>query len=397
VTGGHARGKIDTERNKTPRYLRTRIEMISTKLCELLGIQHPIIQAGMGPFGTNRLAIAVANAGALGLISSSALESKEVAPDGYEQFRKTFEPGLEAESAADTLKNIFRHTLKETRESKGIFGLNVLVSAEILQGAGQMIQATIEAREEDPEMRERLKVIVTSAGNPTRWSDIIKPSGVKWFHVVPSVKGAEKAVEAGCDGIVASGHEGGFHTAWEPIHSMVLLPAVAEAFPDTPVVGAGGFCDGKTLAAALVLGGVGVQMGTRLLCTQESDFVDFWKNRILSAGDRGTQVTRGLVGPARFVKSPFSREVAEMTAEYSPGVYTGRPDDISTVKRELLLKEHEGFQASYTANPDESKALTAGGECAQRIGDMPTVRELIARITEQAEEILETTPSKVLA
>ena len=78
-----------------------------------------------------------------------------------------------------------------------------------------------------------------------------------------------------------------------------------------------------------------------------------------------------------------------MTAEYSPGVYTGRPDDISTVKLELLLKENEGFQASYVDKPDESKALTAGGECAQRIGDMPRVGELIARITEQAQEILE--------
>ena len=86
-----------------------------------------------------------------------------------------------------------------------------------------------------------------------------------------------------------------------------------------------------------------------------------------------------------------------MTAEYSPGVYTGRPDDISNVKRELLLKEHAGFLASYTENPDESKALTAGGECAQRISDMPTVQELITRTTEQAKEILETTPSKVLA
>jgi enoyl-[acyl-carrier protein] reductase II len=374
-----------------------KMKMIKTRLCELLEIEHPIIQAGMGPFGTNRLAIAVANAGGLGLISSSALEAKDVAPDGYAQFRRTFEPGLEVESASETLKNIFRHTLEQTRESRGIFGLNVLVSAELLHGAGQMIQATIEVREEDPEMRERLKVIVTSAGNPTRWTDIIKPSGVKWFHVVPSVRGAEKAVAAGCDGVIASGHEGGFHTAWEPVHSMVLLPAVAEALPDTPVVGAGGFCDGKTLAAALVLGGVGIQMGTRFLCTQESDFVPFWKKRILDAGDRGTQVARGLVGPARFIKSAYSTEVAEMTAEFSPGVYTGRPDDIASVKRELLFKEHDGFLASYADAPDESKALTAGGECAQRIGDMPTVQELITRITQEARNLLEQTPTKVLA
>jgi len=351
----------------------------------------------MGPFGTNRLAIAVANAGAVGLISSSALEAKELAADGYNQFKRTFEPGMEVESAAETLKNIFRHTLKQTEKTKGIFGLNVLVSAEILEGAGKMIKATIEVREEGPEMKERLKVIVTSAGNPTPWTELIKPSGVKWFHVVPSIKAARKAVEAGCDGIIASGHEGGFHTAWEPIHSMVLLPAVADAFPDVPVAGAGGFCDGKTLAAALVLGGAGVQMGTRFLCTQEADFVELWKNRILKAGDRGTQVARGIVGPARYVKSPFSMEMAEMTAKHSPGVYTGRPDDMSTLPPELLLKEMEGFAAAYAEEPDEAKALTAGGECAQRINDMPKVEELIERTVKEAEEILKTIPAKVIA
>ena len=86
-----------------------------------------------------------------------------------------------------------------------------------------------------------------------------------------------------------------------------------------------------------------------------------------------------------------------MTAQLSPGVYTGHPDDISTVKRELLVKEHHGFQASYAENPDESKSLTAGGECAQRVSDMPKVEDLISRITKQAREILEATPSKVLA
>jgi hypothetical protein len=86
-----------------------------------------------------------------------------------------------------------------------------------------------------------------------------------------------------------------------------------------------------------------------------------------------------------------------MTAQFSPGVYTGRPDDFSTVKRELLLKEHEGFQASYEEDPDEARALTAGGECAQRVHDMPKVEELIARITREARQILETTPSKVLS
>ncbi len=370
--------------------------MIKTRLYELLGIKHPIIQAGMGPFGTNRLCIAVANAGGLGLISSSALEAKDVDQHGYNQFKRTFEPGMEADTPAGTLKNIFRHTLERTRDSQGIFGLNCLVSAELLKGAGEVIKAALEVREEDPDMKERLKVIVTSAGNPTRWADMIKPSGVKWFHVVPSVKGAGKAAEAGCDGIIASGHEGGFHTAWEPVHSMILLPAVAEAFPEKPVVGAGGYCDGKTLAAALVLGGAGIQMGTRFLCTQDSDFMDIWKMRILKAGDRGTLVARGVVGPARYVKSPYSIHMAEETARHSPGVYTGKPDDMSTMPMELLLKEIKGFMASYEENPDEAQALTAGGECAQRISDMPRVEDLINRIVAEAEQVLKSAPSKVI-
>lgn len=373
--------------------------MLKTKLCDVIGIKHPIIQAGMGPFGTNNLCIAVANSGGLGLISSSALEGKVLSDfgDGYKQFQRTFEPGMEAGNVPDTLKNIFRHTLEKTRESKGIFGLNALVSAEILAGAKEVIKATIEVREESPEMADRLRVIVTSAGNPTKWSDMIKPSGVKWFHVVPSVKGAKKAAEAGCDGIIASGHEGGFHTAWEPVHSMTLLPAVAEAFPDKPVVGAGGFCDGKTLAAALVLGGAGIQMGTRFLCTQESDFMDLWKNRIKNAGDRGTQVARGLVGPARYIKSKLSGEMAEATAQYSPGVYTGKPDDMADVNVELLRKEMAGFSAGYADDPDDDKALTAGGECAQRINDMPKVADLMDEIMSEAKEILEGMASKVVA
>ena len=102
----------------------------------------------------------------------------------------------------------------------------------------------------------------------------IKGAGFTWIHVVPSVKGALRCKKAGVDVIVASGHEGGFHTSWEPVHSMILLPAVVEAVSDenTLVCGAGGFCDGKTLAAALVLGADGAQMGTRFLATQESDF-----------------------------------------------------------------------------------------------------------------------------
>jgi len=360
--------------------------LIRTELCERLGIKYPLIQAGMGPFGTNRLCIACANAGVLGLISASALEFKFMSEDTYEMFKRTFEPGIEGPTPAETLKNIFRRTLERTRESGGIFGVNVMVSEEVRGPAEEMIRATLEVREDDPEMRRRLRVLVTSAGNPVPWAEMVKSSDIFWMHVVPSVRAARKCVEAGVDGIIASGHEGGFHVAWEPLHTMTLLPAVVEACPGVPVVGAGGFCDGKTLVAALALGAQGVQMGTRFLCTQESDFVDLWKESILKAGDRGTVVARGIVGPARYIRSPFSEEMVEVTVKYSPGVYTGRPDDLTTVPLEVLLKEMEGFSATYRG--DRERALTAGGECAQRINDLPTVKELVERIMGEAEETL---------
>jgi enoyl-[acyl-carrier protein] reductase II len=134
-------------------------------------------------------------------------------------------------------------------------------------------------------MRERLRVVITSAGDPLPWTETIKPLGVKWFHVVPSVRHAKRCERAGVDAIVASGHEGGMHIAWEPVHTMVLLPAVVKAV-NIPVIGAGGFCDGASLVAALALGAVGVQMGTRFLATKESDFTQMHKDYIVKCGER---------------------------------------------------------------------------------------------------------------
>ena len=214
------------------------------------------------------------------------------------------------------------------------------------------------------------------------------------MHVVPSVKGALRCQKAGVDGVIASGHEGGFHTAWEPVHSMVLLPAVVDALANSPtrVVAAGGFCDGRTLVAALVLGASGIQMGTRFLATQESDFHPLWKQGVVKAGDRGTLVARGFVGPARWLKTPASLRHQENTLKMSPGVFLGRPDDYRTVPKELLDNEHEAMNAVYAG--DESRALFAGGECAQRIDDLPLVEDLVRRIVREAEEALAALPGK---
>lgn len=365
--------------------------MLKTKLNELLGIKYPIIQAGMGPFSNNNLCVASANAGALGILSTSGLLNKEGEPWVYQAYIDTAEATM-ADDMATVLEKVLKRTYRLTKEQGGIFGINVMVSAEIVAQAQVFIDTAIRVREETPGMKDCFKVIFTSAGDPVPWRDKIKSAGFTWIHVVPSVKGALRCKKAGVDCIVASGHEGGFHIAWEPIHTMVLLPAVIEAVddPNLPVVGAGGFCDGKSIAAALALGAAGVHMGTRLLATVESDFPPLWKEQILKTEDRGTLVARGFVGPARWLKTPASVIHLQNTLSQSPGVFTGVPDDYTTVSPDLIEYERQGIKATFLG--DRERAMMAGGECAQRISDMPTVKELLDRVVKDACEVIRNMP-----
>ena len=356
--------------------------MIKTELCELLGINYPIIQAGMGPFQTNKLAQAVANAGALGIISTSGIVAGSLGIDLGPLAPEKGDP-------SEVLKKIIHQTREATKEKKGVFGVNVVVSAEVIEPARELIEAAIDARN-DPDVRRGLKVIITSAGDPLPWTDVIKPSGFKWFHVVPSVRATKRCEKAGVDVVIASGHEAGGHTAWEPVHSMVLIPAVVKAVK-IPVVAAGGFVDGATLVAALALGAVGVQMGTRFIATKEADFVPMWKDRVLKSGERDTIVARGFVGPLRYLRNEASDELAKLTIGKTPNLFLGQSDAI--LDPDLLTKELEGLEALL--GEDEEKALFYGGEAAGRINDIPLVKELIERIIKEAEEIIQVLPKLV--
>jgi NAD(P)H-dependent flavin oxidoreductase YrpB (nitropropane dioxygenase family) len=343
----------------------------------------------MGPFSNNKLCIATANAGVLGLLSTSGLSSDQSQPGIYKHFVETGGASIDDDKPT-ILRKIFRQTFEGTQASGGIFGINVMVSAEVKNEAEIIIEQAIQAREENPEMKERFRVVFTSAGDPMGWGEKIKDAGFKWLHIVPSVKGALRCQKAGVDLVVASGHEGGMHTAWEPVHSMVLLPAVVDALAgfNIPVVGAGGFCDGKTLAAALAIGAAGIQMGTRFLATAESDFVQVWKEGIVKAGDRGTLIARGFVGPARWIKTPVSLQHQENSLKQSPGVFLGRPDEMmSEGALKLIINEIEGMNAAYRG--DEEKMLIAGGECAQRVDDLPPAQDLVDRIMKEGTEIIE--------
>jgi len=370
--------------------------MIKSRLCNLTGIKYPIIQAGMGPFSNNNLSVASANAGVLGLLSTSGLFNKADQPWIYNAFVETTDANKD-DDMATVLEKLLKRTYRLVKDKGGVFGINVMVSAELIKYSHIMIDTAIKVREENPDMKKYFKVIFTSAGDPVGWKDKIKNAGFIWMHVVPSVKGALRCKKAGVDVIVASGHEGGFHTSWEPVHSMILLPAVVETVSDdkTLVVGAGGFCDGKTLAAALTLGADGAQMGTRFLATQESDFHQIWKEGVVAAGDRGTLVARGFVGPARWLKTSRSDEHAKNTLQKSPGVFLGTPDDYTTIDMSLINFEIESIKAVYEGNKE--KAMMAAGEAAQRINDMPKVNDLVQVMVKEAENILRGIQTKYLA
>ncbi|MBN1375543.1 MAG: nitronate monooxygenase [Dehalococcoidia bacterium] len=360
--------------------------MLKTALCDLAGIKYPIIQAGMGPFKMERLNAACANAGILAAIPMSGVLSDVI----NSIFGDPASPEV-TKKMADGAKACIYRVAHECRGSEGKLAINCMISEEmVVQGSGEMIKAAIEAREEDREIKEKLTVIITSAGNPKRMTDIIKPSGIKWFHVVPSAFHALKAEQAGCDAVIASGHEGGGHTAWEPVHSMVLLPAVARAVK-IPVIGAGGYVDGASLVAALALGGCGIQMGTRFIATQESDFADIWKNRIVKSEVRDSVVARGFVGPLRYIKNKASVELAELTLKNIPTLYIGHPD--SRIDPEIQKLEEKG--SSYQKGTDDDLALIYGGESAGRINDIPRVKDLVERIATEAEEIISKFPSYI--
>ncbi|MBW2623846.1 MAG: nitronate monooxygenase [Deltaproteobacteria bacterium] len=243
-------------------------------------------------------------------------------------------------------------------------------------------------------MKERMRVIITSAGDPLPMAELIKPSGLKWFHVVPSVRHAQRAEKAGVDAVISSGQEGGGHVAWEPVHTSVFLPAIVKGV-NIPVIGAGGFSSGASIASALALGAIGVQMGTRFLATMESDFNQVHKEYVVNSNERGTIIARGVVGPLRWLKNEAAMDFTRLTVEKAPGVFLGEPSHLDDVAREVVAKEDEGWDAQFSG--DGPRALMPGGEVAGIIDDLPAVADLVDEITKDAEEIIRSMPQRFIS
>jgi enoyl-[acyl-carrier protein] reductase II len=364
--------------------------MLKTKFHDIFNTRLPIIQAGMGPYDTTLLAGVVAKAGGIGLISTIGMGSFDIASLGQFHYSAIFGEGTPEER----LERSINHVLAEIENVPWArFGVNIPVSEEFVSTASRLIRYIISRVKNDPAVKDKLKVIVTSAGDPLPWS---RAPGSKrlpesialkdeipeivWVHVVPSVRAALRCVRAGVDVIVASGREGGAHCSWRDTSTMVLLPEVVKRVSPTPVVAAGGFADGVSLAAALVMGAIGVQMGTRFIATKESDFEQVWKELVVKSTEEDALVARGFFGPMRFLRNRRALELVDATIRGTPDLYKGNPCGST---QELLDLEIGGLTNLFQGKMDEAAVL--GGTVAGRVHDIPTVQELCDRIMQEAE------------
>ncbi len=217
------------------------------RITELLGVEVPIVQAPMGWIARSQLASAVSNAGGLGIIETSSGELDAI----REEIRKM-------------------RTLTDRP-----FGVNI---AQAFVRDPDIVRFVID---------QGVKFVTTSAGNPERYTEQLKTAGLTVFHVVPSLSAALKAVECGVDGLVVEGGEGGGFKNPRDVSTMVLLPLVRSKV-DVPIIAAGGFVDGRSMAAAFALGAEAVQMGTRMVSAAESPVHQNWKDAIVAARETDT-------------------------------------------------------------------------------------------------------------
>lgn len=283
-----------------------------------LGVDIPILQAPMGWIARSQLASAVSKTGALGIIETSSGELDAI--------------------------RVEIQKMKELVDSP--FGVNIA-------------QAFVR----DPDIvdfvaDQGVKFVTTSAGSPMKYTKALKDRGLTVYHVIPTLRAALKAVDAGVDGLIVEGGEGGGFKAPSPVSSLVLLPLVRERV-DVPIIAAGGICDGASMAAAFALGAEGVQMGTRMVSALESPVHDGWKNAIVSAAETDTIFLRSETGPSL------------------RALRTERTERIDAGEENAMAGLAGGVKAVYFEGKlEEGVALT--GQVAGRIGAIRPVADIIS-------------------
>lgn len=306
--------------------------MIHTPICELLGIQYPIFQGGMAWIADAKLAAAVSNGGGLGIISAM-------------------------NAGSDYLREQIRLCRELTDKP---FGVNVMLMSPHVEEVAALLA------------EEKVPVITTGAGNPSKYMKAWLAAGIKVIPVVASVAVAKLVTRAGAAAVIAEGGESGGHIG--ELTTMVLTPQIVDAV-DVPVIAAGGIGDGRGVAAAFMLGAVGVQLGTRFLVAEECSVHQNYKNKVLAANDIATITTGKRLGhPVRSLKNPFSR--AYFKAEYS------------SISDEELEAMGTGSLYRAAVEGDEKTGSFLAGQIAAIVKKEQPAAAIIKEIFEEAETVL---------
>ncbi len=287
------------------------------------GAQIPIVQAPMGWIARSQLASAVSNTGALGIIETSSGELDAI-----------------------------RKEIRKMRDlTDNAFGVNI---AQAFVRDPDIVRFVID---------QGVKFVTTSAGSPERYTEELKKAGLTVYHVVPSLSAAKKAVACGVDGLIVEGGEGGGFKNSREVASMVLLPLVRSQV-DVPIIAAGGFLDGATMAAAFALGAEGIQMGTRMVSAAESPVHDNWKNAIINAKETDTVFLNRAHSPALRALRTEKTTRLELDMETNAMTEFGRAIDLY-----------------FGGDMESSIALT--GQVCGRIDSVRPVAEIISEIREE--------------
>lgn len=245
-----------------------------TRVSRLLGIEYPIIQAGMIWASGWRLASAVSNAGGLGIIGAGSMRPEVLR----------------------------EHIQKCKTATDRPFGVNLpLLYPDIDQLVAEVVASEV-------------PIVFSSAGNPKTWTAYLKDKGITVVHVVSSAAFAVKAEQAGCDAVVAEGFEAGGHNGREETTTLCLIPRVVESV-SIPVIAAGGIATGRGMLAAMVLGAEGVQMGSRFVASEEASSHQAFKEAVIVAGEGDTLLSLKQLTPVRLLKNAFFKEVQKAEAE----------------------------------------------------------------------------------
>jgi len=357
--------------------------VLETSITKMFGIKNPIVGAPMGPFLTNDLAIALCEAGGMGIISHTGglddladfiLGKTEIPP------KISFLKAMQ-----ESLTYVAEHTDKP-------FGFNLRTSRNE-QEAPTIARRLPKFIMENPKLKEQALYALTSAGSPRvlpeskSFQRLREASEIKHFHVAPALWLADKCVASGCDGLVCTGGEGGGHQSYEKVSTLVLLQQVRNKYPDIPILACGGFASGEGLAAVLGMGAGGIAMGTRLICSKESEFHDNWKNVIPTAKAGDTRLVTGLLGPIRLWKNKYcmSKELV------------GSKEELVNIEEERSMEAMmKGLKPYISVLQGEvENAAVLMGQSAGLINSIKSVKEIVDDIVSNAERLLKSASAMI--